>query len=129
MTHLQQTLWSTELPDSWEVEQDEDTTILYRPDGFGSLQISALRQEQEVDGDFLEYLAGEHIEAGAAPEEVLCGEFSGLTLDYESENEFCSEWYLGSGTILIFATYCCALEDEGIEDDTIQAILDALKPA
>jgi hypothetical protein len=119
-------LWEITLPDGWEVEADEDTTSLYHPEGPGTLQVSATRQEDMITGDDLREMAADHLEAGAEPEEVALGDFDGFVLCYDTEGEYWCEWYLKAEDRMLFITYACALEYEGEEEDVIEAVLDTL---
>lgn len=119
-------LWEITLPDDWEVETDEDSTSVYDPDGPGTLQISAMREEDMITEKDLREMAADHLEAGAEPEEVELGDFDGFVLRYDTEGEYWSEWYLKAEDRMLFITYACALEDEGEEEDVIEAVLDTL---
>jgi hypothetical protein len=119
-------LWEITLPDDWEVESDEDSVSLYHPEGPGTLQISATRQEDMITEDDLREMAADHLEAGAEPEEVELGDFDGFVLRYDTEGEYWCEWYLKAEHRLLFVTYACALEDEGEEEDVVEAVLDTL---
>jgi len=120
--------WSVELPDNWVVEHEEDVDTLYDPEGFGSLQISTLLQDEPVDDDFLNYLAEEHLEAGATPDKARFGEFTGFTLSYGADDGFWTEWYLRADRLVLFASYTCAPEHEMLEEEIVDGILRSLKP-
>ena len=122
-------LWSINVPDAWEEEHDEEGVSLFNPDGHGTLEISTLEQDEEVDDGFLEYMAGEHLDAGAEPEEVECGDFTGLELSYADAEHYWREWYLRAGHLMLYVTYHCPLVNEGIEDDEVDAILETLSLA
>lgn len=119
-------LWSIDLPDAWEDEADDDGITLFDPEGSGALRISAVEREEEIGDDFLDYMAAEHLEAGAEPEEVDCGDFDGLELSYGDDDHYWREWYLRAGSVMLYVTYHCPLADEGREDDTVDAILETL---
>ncbi|HSJ48627.1 MAG: hypothetical protein OQK27_05665 [Gammaproteobacteria bacterium] len=119
-------LWEITLPDDWEVEADEDSVSLYHPDGPGTIQISATRQEEGIRDEDLREMAADHLEAGAELEEVELGDFDGFVLRYDTEGEYWCEWYLKAEDRLLFVTYACALEEEGEEEDLVEAVLDTL---
>ena len=119
-------LWEISLPDHWEVEVDEDSTSLYDPEGPGTLQISAMRQDQAISEDDLREMAADHLAAGAEPEDVELGDFDGFVLRYDTDGEFWSEWYLKADDRMLFITYACALDEEGEEEDIVEAVLDTL---
>ncbi len=118
--------WEIKLPDDWEVESGDGFTELFQASGSGSLQISASRQDDFITDDDLLELASDHLEAGAEPEEVELGDFDGILLRYDSEGEYLCEWYVKADDVLLFITYSCPLQDEGVEDDTVDVILDTL---
>lgn len=127
MKHFISEYWQVNLPDDWVGREDPDSTTLYHPEGTGELQISASKYETDISDDELLELVEEHLESGADVEEVVCGRFEGLTLDYEAEDEYWREWYLSSGPILLFVTYVCDLADEEKEGDLVEFILESLQ--
>ena len=119
-------LWQVNLPFGWVCEQEPESALLYHPDGAGTLQISAIQQDDAITAADLRVLAAEHIDAGAQADDVELGAFSGFSLSYDADEEYWREWYLRCGSTLLFATYNCALDDEGKEDDTVELILGTL---
>lgn len=126
MKTYESNLWSINLPDHWDEEHDEEGVTLFNPHGCGALEISALEQEGVVDEGFLEYMAEEHLEAGAEPDEVACGDFEGLEFSYSDEGTFWREWYLRADNLILYVTYHCPLVDEGSENEELEAILETL---
>lgn len=119
--------WQIKLPDDWLVESDPDCEILYQKEGVGELHISANLFDTAVPDSTLLAMVEEHTDAGADAEEVDLGEFDGVFLDYESKGEFWREWYLRSGSLLLFVSYVCALQHEGEEDDVVEMMLESLR--
>ena len=118
--------WSINLPDDWEEEHDDEGVTLFNPDGCGALEISALEQEEAIDDGFLEYMAAEHLESGAEPDEVEFGDFEGLEFSYGDDGNYWREWYLRADNLMLYITYNCPLQDEGRENDEVEAILETL---
>ncbi len=118
--------WQINLPDDWQVEEDEGVVAIFHLDGIGELQLSTLKYDEPVTGDTLLDFAEEHVEAGAEPEEITLGEFDGIVLDYEIDDEYGCEWYLASGSLFLFATYICDAGDEEQEHDVVELILESL---
>jgi hypothetical protein len=118
--------WNLGIPDDWIAERYPECVSLYQPDGIGELQISASRQGRPVSISELRELASEHIRAGAKTDAVSLGDFEGFTLAYGADDEYWCEWYLKSGSLLLFVTYSCGTEDEGKEEDVVEAILETL---
>ncbi len=126
MKKYQAQYWQITLPDDWQVEEDEEVLAIFHPDGVGELQISTVKYDQPVSGDALLEFAEEHIDAGAEPEEITLGEFDGIVLDYEIDDEYGCEWYLASGSLFLFVTYVCDAGDEEQEHDVVELILESL---
>lgn len=118
--------WQITLPDDWQVDDDDEELTFFHPDGVGELQISTIKYDTAPEGDVLLELAAEHLEAGAEPEEITLGEFDGIVLDYELEGEYGCEWYLLSGSLLLFVTYICDVSEDDQEHDVIEMILESL---
>lgn len=127
MKTFQSENWSINLPDDWEEEHDDEGVTLFNPFGKGALEISAVERDEPVDDGFLEYMAAEHLEAGAEPEEVEFGDFEGLELSYADAANYWREWYLRADNLMLYITYHCPLVDEGGEDDEVDAILETLQ--
>ena len=127
MKTFQTNTWSVSLPDNWEEEHDAEGVTLFNPDGLGALEISAVERDEPVDDGFLEYMAAEHLEAGAEPDEVEYGDFEGLEFSYDDDGNYWREWYLRADNLMLYVTYHCPLADEGREDDEVDAILETLQ--
>jgi len=119
--------WSINLPDDWEEEHDDEGVTLFNPEGSGALEISAVERDEPVDDGFLEYMAVEHLEAGAEPDEVEYGDFEGLEFSYDDDGNYWREWYLRADNLMLYVTYHCPVADEGREDDEVDAILETLQ--
>jgi hypothetical protein len=119
--------WALNIPDDWESEVESECAVLYHPDKSGTLQISSTRHEDNVTETDLMEIASEHIEAGAILEDATLGDFDGFTLSYATDDEYWREWYLRCDTLMLFVTYYCNLEEEGADDDIIDAILETLR--
>lgn len=119
--------WQVNLPDNWQHEHDAGSEVVFDPEGFGELQLSTSVFDSPVSRDHLYELAAEHLDAAAEEEEVEFGDFSGISFEYETDDEFWQEWYLMSGNIMLFVTYACDLGEEENEIDIVEFILDSLK--
>lgn len=119
--------WAVNIPDDWEAEVESECAVLYHPDKAGTLTISSSQQEETVTDTDLMQIASDHIEAGAILEDVNPGDFDGFTLSYATDDEYWREWYLRADTLMLFVTYYCTLEEEGEDDDIIDAILETLR--
>lgn len=119
--------WSVELPDDWEAEPDEDCVTFTSERGVGALQISAYRRDSEkvTDKDLLEFAEDELVE-GETQQSVSCGEFVGLETSYFADENFWRKLWLRSGSLLLFVTYTCAVEERAVETKDVNQILGSL---
>jgi len=118
--------WQLELPDHWQAEQFEDAISFYDPNSSGTLLISTVVEDEDIDDEYLEEMVAEHLENGAELHDIELGQLDGVTCCYEADEGYWCEWYLRHGRMMLFITYDCALEDEGKEDDVIDSILETL---
>ncbi len=56
------------------------------------------------------------------------GSFSGFSAQYSKEGRFWSEWWLGSGQLMVYVTYNVAEEIKDSERVEVERILASLKP-
>lgn len=126
MNHYQSDYWQMELPAGWVSEPVDESVSFYNPNGTGTLLVTTIREEAQIDDDYLASLAQEHINAGAELYEVEYGSFAGVTCCYDADGEYWCEWYLSSDNILLFVTYNCDKELEGEEDDVVEGMLESL---
>ena len=127
MNSFETPLWSLRYPENWQAEEEDELLVLFDPQGVGELSISYQQSEEPLSNEDLLGIADEDIEAGAEPDVVNVGQFSGIQFDYESEGEYWCEWYLANDDLLIFATYNCPVGDEEKELAAIEVVLSTLK--
>lgn len=126
MKKIQFPAWEMMLPDDWEYEEEDESVVLFHPEGPGVLQISAGKYQDQVSEQDLAEMAHEHLEAGAIPQNVELGDFDGMEINYSDDEQYWREWYLGCDNVMLFITYNCNIEDEEQEDVIIDAILETL---
>jgi len=117
------------IPESWDIESEDEMTSMYDPDGRGTLVISAVVEDDSISDDYIEDLVAEHLDAGAELHHEVFGPFTGVGCCFEADDDYWCEWYLCLDNKLLFITYNCDLESEGEEDDLIENILDSLSLA
>ena len=97
-------------------------------DEVGSIQISSLfREEGEFLAEEVAEIARENAEVSCDWQAVTLGDFSGIVAAYSEDDSAVREWYLASGSLLLFVTYCCELENAGMDDAAVDDILDTLQ--
>lgn len=119
--------WLLDLPDEWEAEQDEETIVIGDEDGIGALEITTLTRETS-DADFsdINALAKQIVPVTSAGKPVELGGMSGLYFQYQEEGDAVREWLLSDGEILLLVTYSCDAENAGLDDGTVDDILETL---
>lgn len=128
-----------ELPDGWEVDDDENPVAIYHPDGAGALQVTAeaprplppggridvfllLRAFLKQTGvDFLEDLARRSTVRGL---DQAVYEYSA---DSPEEGRLTwRSWMVTNHDIVVFLTYACREEDEGVDRAAVDSIVASL---
>lgn len=118
--------WQLNLPDAWQIEELEDAVSFFDPDSNGTLMISTLVEDEPISDEFLEEMLEVHHNADAELYDVEYGPFAGVTCCYANDEEYWCEWYLVTDNLMLYVTYNCPLEEEGMEDDLIESILESL---
>jgi hypothetical protein len=129
-TALDAGLWRTTLPDGWTAEEDDESLLVFHPDGPGTLQFTCSEMDDGlVDEDDLRYFAEELFAEGREPARVRIGPLAGLKFEYDDAEtaEWVVEWYLAADDLFFFVTYSCPRVARGAEDAAVDAILHALE--
>lgn len=129
MATAQNPLWKATYPETWVMETEEDSVLLYDPDnGIGTLEITCFcKDDGPVEPQELLDLAADTIEAGARRMDVTMGDKKGLLFFYTEEETAWKEWYLAADNCVFFITYDCPEELEGAEDDELVEIIESLQ--
>lgn len=131
MNVLETETWSMALAPEWWADADDDGTILVGDeDDVGCIEISTLHKEDgEFDAAELKAIAtAESPEAGPW-QQVRLGDFGGLYSDFTEGDAAVREWYVAAGSQLLFITYSCDLDNAGMDDSAVDALLDTLAVA
>jgi hypothetical protein len=119
--------WLLDLPDEWEAEQDEETIIVGDEDGVGALEITTLTHgSTDVDFSDLDALAKEIVPVATPGKAVTLANMPGRYFQYEEEGDAVREWLITDGEILLLITYSCDIENAGLDDGTVDDILETL---
>lgn len=120
--------WSIAIAPEWWTEREEDAVVIGDRDEVGSILISTLCKD---DGEFqrseVEQMARDNAEPGCDWQSATAGDFVGVVSSYTEEDSAVREWYLGAGSVLLFVTYCCDLDNAGMDDAAVDEILDTLQ--
>lgn len=119
--------WSLVLPDGWSAQQDDDCVTLSADAPLGALQLSAYFKDTEVTDDDLREFASEASDAWAAAQPCEAGDFRGLEVTFDDATTCWRQWFLRHEHQMLFATYNCAREHRGREDERVRTMLQSLR--
>jgi len=119
--------WCLMLPSEWSAEQEDGIVLITDQDGIGELAITTLVGESgDSDGSKIVEIANEESPEVRAWSAVKMGAFSGVTGQFIAEGAVLNEWYLGRGAALLYCTYTCDVEDDGLDIAPVEDILGSL---
>ena len=118
--------WSLLLPEEWFAEQEDDAIIIGDRDGVGCLEISELRSER---GHFNADEVRDIAELGDEGRSVTAGSFSGLHATFVEDDAALREWYLTAEGLMLYVTYSCDLDNQGLDDAVVDEIMGTLRYA
>jgi hypothetical protein len=118
--------WGLLLPDEWQAEQEDDAIVIGDRDGVGCIEISELRKDS---GDFGADDLKQFVPDASAWDSSRCGSFEGICTSLLEEGAAIREWYLYAGQLLLYVTYSCEADNQGLDDSAVDDILDTLRMA
>jgi hypothetical protein len=101
---------------------------VFRPDGRGALQISALFRDAPVSEADLREMAEEHLSAGAIAKPVQLGAFEGFQIAFSADGVFWRQWFVRNGCQALYVTYNCSVADRDLEIADVKTMLGTLQP-
>jgi hypothetical protein len=137
MTQTSQTLtWegylTAELPESWSASEEEGVITIYDENGVGALQASFIRTPAVVAFDDIDNAAhGFMKQLGLAPSHRVSVSnvantkavyFEGVVGD-----NYWRVWHFGKERRMCCLSYTCSVDDQGVEDETVDGIVSHLK--
>ena len=129
MNVLETEWWSMALPPEWWAEAEDDSILIGDRDGVGSIEISTLhKREGDFDPATVRTIAEQEAEVPVQWQAVSLGNFSGLTGGYIADDAAIREWYVACGTMLLFITYSCDVDNRAMDDAAVDEMLDTLQP-
>lgn len=127
MNVLETEWWTMAIPPEWWADSEEDSILVGDRDDVGCIEISTLHKEEgSFDPQSLRDIAESESEQSLAWQSVTLGDFSGLVADYVDEGDAVREWYLSNDAMLLFITYSCDEENQGMDDAAVDQLLDTL---
>ena len=121
--------WCLMLPPEWSAEQSDDVVVITDQDGIGELAVTTLIQDDaSVDETSAAKVAEEESPEVADWATIKVDPFAGVTGSFKEDALVIREWYLAYGSALLYVTYACEIEDDGLDTGAIEEILGTLVP-
>ena len=127
MKVLETDYWCLILPTEWVASDEEDSVRIVDQDDVGELVISTLCKELgEVTQKELVDMATEESPEVENWKAVNAGAFAGVTGSFSEDDAAIREWYVGAGSVLLYMSYLCHEDDAGLDDASVDEILNTL---
>ena len=127
MNILETQWWTLAVPPEWWAESEDESILVGDHDGVGCIEISTLfKDDAEFALPEVRELARDEAEHEVEWRDAQAGDLRGVVAAYMSEGAAIREWYLFSGSMLLFITYSCEEENRGLDDAAVDEILQTL---
>jgi hypothetical protein len=121
--------WTMLLPPEWSAEEDGEDILVSDVDGVGVIEVSCVKKESGdiTEDDLAEFTAGvsENADKEASIETDF---FQGSYFEYLEDGEWCRDWFLVSGDLLVIAGYTCLEEDKHMDDSSVDELVSCIAP-
>ena len=118
------------MPSGWLGRGDDQCVTFANVNGVGALQISAYGSRNKiVTNEDLEDFSRDDRKENTITEKVSYGQFVGLGICERTVTGYWRKYWLRADSVLLFVTYNCNPEGEGIEDHDVDRILHSLAPS
>ena len=127
MNIIETDYWCLMLPDEWSAEQSDDVLLITDQDGIGELAVTTLvRASGSGEETTAADIAKEESPEIPAWHAADYGGFTGVTGQFDESGSVITEWYLTYGDALLYITYACDEEDDGLDAAAVDEILSTL---
>jgi hypothetical protein len=128
MEEFKSTWWSIELLPTWSAEQEESCTSICSENDVGALQVSAYRKSDRSvsEKDLVELSEGQY-PTGVSVDNFESSAFKGLQVSFSQTGKYWRKWWMHEGSLLLFITYTCNLEDQDVESEQVDQMIGTLK--
>ena len=120
--------WCLMLPPEWSAEREDDVVLITDQDGIGELAISTLIFENAASSVASGDIARDESPEVTAWESATFGHFTGVVGRLREDAAVITEWYLAHRNALLYCTYACDEEDDGMDAAAVEEILATLVP-
>lgn len=127
MNVLETEWWTLVLPPEWWADSEDESILVGDRDEVGCIEVSTLHKEEgDFTQDNLEEIAREGSDTGLSWQAVAVGDYNGITAQFVEEDAAIREWYVANGAVMLFITYSCDLDNQGMDNAAVDEILDTL---
>jgi hypothetical protein len=127
MNVLETEWWNVVVPPEWWAEAEGDSILIGDQDDVGCIEISTLHKERgEFDSAEVLGIARDEAEQALVWDKTTLGDLKGVSSRYLEDGAAIREWYVASGSMLLFITYSCEEENAGMDDAAVDELLDTL---
>ncbi len=128
MNMLETEWWTIAVPSEWWADQEDETILIGDRDDVGCIEITTLCKEKgKFDEAEVRDIANSDRQIPVNWELIGLNELEGLYGAYQEEESSIREWYLSTGSLLLFISYSCELENEAMDDAAVNEILDTIE--
>ena len=127
MNVLETEWWTLLVPPEWWAESEDHSILIGDRDDVGTIEISTLRRDEgTVSAAEVAAVAAEESPEVGAWEPVSAGDFEGVCGALVEEGAAIREWYLAGDALMLYITYSCDTDNQGLDDAAVDEILDTL---
>jgi hypothetical protein len=121
--------WTMLLPPEWFAKEDGDDILVSDIDGVGVLEISCIKKESgSITEEDLQQFTGDLVSSGKQQVFVETDFFEGSYFEYLDDGEWCRDWFLINGDLLVITGYTCMEEDKRMDDASIDELVGSIAP-
>lgn len=125
---IQRSCWSLDLGE-WSVRDSAECVTFCPPEDDAALQISSSRKSAGpvTEADLRTLAERTAQRAGVSIESAMCGEFTGLGVEFAEEGHHWRRWWVSAGGTLLFITYNAAAGMGAVHRGCVERMLASLK--
>ncbi len=98
-------------------------------DGVGVLEICCVKKESgDITEDDLAEFTQDLKQSGVEEASIETDFFQGSYFEFGADQEWCRDWFLVSGDLLVIAGYTCMDEDKHMDDASVDELVASIAP-
>ena len=128
MNILETDHWCLLLPPEWWAVNEDGVVRIVDNDEVGELEVSTLCKDSgAVSQQEIAAMAEEESPEIRQWKAAQLGVFAGVMGEFsENDEAWIREWYVAAGPVLLYITYICDLENKGMDDPSVEELLNTL---